>query len=152
MNYNDTLKKDIIKDLCTRLFVVGGQLESMGRERPELSAELREYAAELREIQTALNVYILQPLKTHGTQTGLKRAAASAANGKKGGRPPKHIAELKKRLAGLTDFCTDFEIRHSVEEWHTTPEYIEKDNARIQAENELERLLQEWQEKRTAKE
>lgn len=145
MDYTKAKYKDIMRDLCERMKLLCGQLYAIEKQRPEMAAEMDDYFRELTDIEQTARAYILSYLDRMGTQKGFMRARASKANGKKGGRPPKAISELRKRLAELNDYCTDFEIRHSVKEWNESTEYKAKDTERQQAEKELERLTQEWQ-------
>ena len=148
MDYTKAKNKDIMRDLCDRMKLLCGQLYAMEKDAPKLAAELDLYYRELADIESTARAYILESMDRVGTQKNFMRALASRKNGKRGGRPPKAITELRKRLAELNDYCTAFEIKHSVKEWHENREYQAKDAERIQAEKELENLLADWNAKR----
>ena len=112
MDYQTAKKKDILKDLCDRLKTLGGQFYAMEKERPELAAELDMYFRELSDIESTLNAYFLYPLKTHGNQKSYYKAKASRENGKRGGRPPKRIAELKRLIADLENELDEITDSH----------------------------------------
>lgn len=140
MDYVTGKRKDILKDICKRVKELSENLYKKHCENPEFIPY--DYFSELGKIETTLEHIILPYFEQMGTQKSFARAKASRENGKKGGRPPKAISELRKRLAALNDFCTD------VEEWSESTEYAAKDNERLQIETELKRITQEWERKR----
>lgn len=92
MDYTKSKNKEILRDLCERMRTLAGQLQ----DHPELYEELMD-------IERAANDYVLQSLEKVGTQKSEKRSRASRKNGKKGGRPPKEITELKRQINALQD-------------------------------------------------
>lgn len=112
MDYTKAKNKDIMRDLCDRMKLIAGQLYSMSRERPELAAELETYYRDLSDIESTARAYILYSLEKIGTQKGFMRARASRENGKKGGRPPKRITELKRQIADLESELDEITDRH----------------------------------------
>lgn len=101
--------------------VDGKQRTAVSREKIEvmkkISEEMRGKAKMLDEYNKAL--YARRGGKG---KTSPARKTASKANGKLGGRPPKEIAEAKKRLAELEDNA-DFsnpeyeEMRRKISDW-----------------------------------
>ena len=112
MDYTKAKNKEIMRDLCDRIKIIAGQLYAMGRTAPKLAAELEMYAKELWNIESTASTYILSSLEKVGTQKGVLRARASRENGKKGGRPPKRITELKRQIAALEIEIDDITDRH----------------------------------------
>lgn len=123
MEYENSKRKDILQDLCDRLNTVAGQLHAMGTRRADIAAELDEYSGEISDIEENARKYVLNSMQWTGTQKSELKATASRENGKKGGRPPKIITELKKRL---------FELE-------------ENDTERARINTEIERLTEEWE-------
>lgn len=152
MDYSKAKNKDILRDLCERMKTLSGQLYAMEKTAPNLAAELDLYYRELADIESTARAYILYSLDKVGTQKGFMRARASKENGKKGGRPPKAISEKRKHLEALNDFCTAFEIEHTFKEMEQSDEYNAKDRERQQIKKELDKLTQEWEQKRQDKE
>lgn len=152
MDYSKAKNKDILRDLCERMKTLSGQLYAMEKTAPNLAAELDMYYRELADIESTARAYILYSLDKVGTQKGFMRARASKENGKKGGRPPKAISEKRKRLAELNAFCTDFEIRHTFKDMEQSDEYNAKNKEAQQIKKELDKLTQEWEQKRQDKE
>ena len=112
MDYSKAKNKDILRDLCDRMNLIAGQLYSMGKQYPKLAAELETYQKELTDIESTARAYILYSLEKIGTQKGYMRAKASRENGKKGGRPPKRITELKRQIADLENELDEITDRH----------------------------------------
>lgn len=112
MDYSKAKNKDILRDLCDRINLIAGQLYSMGKQYPKLAAELETYQKELTDIESTARAYILYSLERIGTQKGYMRAKASRENGKKGGRPPKRITELKRQIADLENELDEITDRH----------------------------------------
>ena len=112
MDYSKAKNKDILRDLCDRINLIAGQLYSMSKENPKLAAELETYYKDLTDIESTARAYILYSLEKIGTQKGYMRAKASRENGKKGGRPPKRITELKRQIADLENELDEITDRH----------------------------------------
>lgn len=146
MDYSKAKNKDILRDLCDRMNLIAGQLYSMGKQYPKLASELEKYQKELSDIESTARAYILYSLEKIGTQKGFMRARASRENGKKGGRPPKRITELKRQIADLENELDEITDRHlratdtAGKVW--TFDEQEKTNKLQQLKGELYRLEQ----------
>ena len=149
MDYSKAKNKDIMRDLCDRIKVIAGQLYAMEKDNPKIAAELDMYFRDLSDIESTARAYILYSLEKVGTQKGFLRARASRENGKKGGRPPKRITELKKQIEDLESELDEITERHlsatdtAGKAW--TFDEQEKTNTLQRLKGELYRLEQERQ-------
>ena len=94
--------------------------------------ELNEKLYELRNEAQLLNFYN-RHLYAHRGRASLIKTISSKENGKKGGRPPKHISEAKKQLE---------ELRMKFIARELTP-------ADQQEQERLENLIHEWKKSKT---
>ena len=91
-------KTEEIKKSIIRLEEIQKTISSYDNENPEnLSLVAEKMKSELEN----LKLWIEMLYKYNGTSKSRAKVAASRENGKKGGRPPKFVTELKKQKAEL---------------------------------------------------
>ena len=91
-------KTEEIKKSIIRLEEIQKTISSYDNENPEnLSLVAEKMKSELEN----LKLWIGMLYKYNGTSKSRAKVAASRENGKKGGRPPKFVTELKKQKAEL---------------------------------------------------
>ena len=96
------------------------KINQQNTDKPEKLENSKVFIHELNDIEFQFN----QELKTlrfwfdslyryNGKSTSLSKKTASAKNGQKGGRPPKEISIMKKRISTLEDEIIP-ELNHKI--------------------------------------
>lgn len=120
-------------------------------ERAEEIRHLENIEFEMSQHLKSLRFWIGSLYSYNGKSTSRAKVAASQENGKKGGRPPKEITEMKKRRAELeslieeanreklvtTDFEREEELTRQIEDY---------ENERVGIEEKIEK----WKDERDA--
>ncbi len=121
-------------------------------EREEQNHHLENIEFEMGQAVKSLRLWIVSLYSYNGKSTSRAKVAASKENGKKGGRPPKEITNLKKRKMELEEsVLPDLRREKSVT---TDLELEEKLNLQIsEYENELAEInerLEKWNDDRSS--
>ena len=121
-------------------------------EREEQNHHLENIEFEMGQAVKSLRFWIGSLYSYNGKSTSRAKVAASKENGKKGGRPPKEITNLKKRKTELEEsVLPDLRREKSVT---TDLELEEKLNSQIsEYENELAEInerLEKWNDDRSS--
>ena|GEM_PF-933335 len=125
--------------------------EISGSERAEEIRHLENIEFEMSQHLKSLRFWIGSLYSYNGKSTSRAKVAASQENGKKGGRPPKEIMEMKKRRVELeslieeanreklvtTDFEREEELTRQIEDY---------ENERVRIEEKIEK----WKDERDA--
>ena len=120
-------------------------------ERAEEIRHLENIEFEMSQHLKSLRFWIGSLYSYNGKSTSRAKVAASQENGKKGGRPPKEITEMKNRRAELeflreeanreklvtTDFEREEELTRQIEDY---------ENERVRIEEKIEK----WKDERDA--
>ena len=120
-------------------------------ERAEEIRHIENIEFEMSQHLKSLRFWIGSLYSYNGKSTSRAKVAASQENGKKGGRPPKEITEMKKRRAELeflieeanreklvtTDFEREEELTRQIEDY---------ENERVRIEEKIEK----WKDEREA--
>lgn len=131
---------ELIKELLLISESLDAQLEELemnvdGKQRTAVSREeietMKKISEEMKDKTKMLDEYnkALYARRGGKGKTSPARKTASKANGKLGGRPPKEIAEAKKRLAELDDNAE-----------FSNPEY-----------EELQRKISDWRDEKLSR-
>ena len=120
-------------------------------EREEQNRHLENIEFEMGQAVKSLRFWIGSLYSYNGKSTSRAKVAASKENGKKGGRPPKEITNLKKRKTELEEnLLPELKREKSVT---TDLELEEKLNSQIsEYEKELETInekLEKWNDDRS---
>lgn len=100
-------QKDILIDTCNRLDGIAGKIKETA-DGGSIDA-LESVCAEILELSARLKINFLDRKE----RKSLVKDATSKANGKKGGRPPKALAELRKEVKALREEVEAIEKRHN---------------------------------------
>ena len=109
-------KTEEIKKSILRLEEIQRTIASYDSQAPE---KLSLIADKMKSELENLKLWIEMLYKYNGTSKSRAKVAASRENGKKGGRPPKFVTELKKQKAELVLLLENLhsqEIVSSIEE------------------------------------
>lgn len=99
--------------------------------------ELSNIAFELKQETNTLRFWIDSLYKYNGKSTSISKRNASANNGKKGGRPPKEISQMKKRIIELENEIIP-DLDHKIVMADSNEELEELQKKRHEASEELE--------------
>lgn len=128
-------KTEQIKKSIERLEEIQSAFESLAGEENLISL-----CQELKSEIENLKLWIGMLYKYNGTSRSNAKVAASRENGKKGGRPPKFVSELKKQKIELEALLSDLHKQQAV------AAFDEEEKLGLQAEK-AERELEEIEEK-----
>lgn len=128
-------KTEQIKKSIERLEEIQSAFESLAGEEKLLSL-----CQELKSEIENLKLWIGMLYKYNGTSRSNAKVAASRENGKKGGRPPKFVSELKRQKIELEALLSDLHTKQAV------AAFDEEEKLGLQAEK-AERELEEIEEK-----
>ena len=142
----------ILEDLQNQISIMNQLAKAKGQAGEE-NHHLENIEFEMAQAIKSLRFWIGSLYSYNGKSTSRAKVAASQENGKKGGRPPKKITELKKRREELEDkmlpelrreksVTTDLERESKLEE-----EISEYENELFIIEEKLER----WHEEKNLK-
>lgn len=142
----------ILEDLQNQISIMNQLAKAKGQAGEE-NHHLENIEFEMAQAIKSLRFWIGSLYSYNGKSTSRAKVAASQENGKKGGRPPKKITELKKRREELEDkmlpelrreksVTTDLERESQLEE-----EISEYENELFIIEEKLER----WHEEKNSK-
>ncbi|MBQ9909788.1 MAG: hypothetical protein IJM48_08335 [Treponema sp.] len=142
----------ILEDLQNQISIMNQLAKAKGQAGEE-NHHLENIEFEMAQAIKSLRFWIGSLYSYNGKSTSRAKVAASQENGKKGGRPPKKITELKKRREELEDkmlpelrreksVTTDLERESQLEE-----EISEYENELFIIEEKLER----WHEEKNLK-
>ena len=140
---------DALEDLRNQISIINqiGKAKSEEDERlsEEESHHLENIEFEMGQQLKSLRFWIGSLYSYNGKSTSNAKKAASKENGKKGGRPPKKITDMKKRRLELEQiiedlrkekiFATDFETEKNLE---TQLSEYEKEY------NEIDEKIENW--------
>ena len=98
--------------------------------------ELSNIAFELKQETNTLRFWIDSLYKYNGKSTSISKRNASANNGKKGGRPPKEISQMKKRIIELENEIIP-DLDHKIVMADSNEELENLKNDREKANDEL---------------
>ena len=125
--------------------------ENSESERAEEIRHLENIEFEMSQHLKSLRFWIGSLYSYNGKSTSRAKVAASQENGKKGGRPPKEITEMKNRRAELESLIeeanreklvtTDFEREEEL-----TRQIGDYENERVRIEEKIEK----WKDERDA--
>ena len=125
--------------------------ENSESERAEEIRHLENIEFEMSQHLKSLRFWIGSLYSYNGKSTSRAKVAASQENGKKGGRPPKEITEMKNRRAELESLIeeanreklvtTDFEREEEL-----TRQIEDCENERVRIEEKIEK----WKDERDA--
>lgn len=98
-------KTEIIKKSLAELEQIQNHLLQYSKDHPdkELDDIQFEFATQLKTVTSWYNMLY----ENNGKSTSRVKVAASRENGKKGGRPPKALAAMKKRKAQLEELIPE---------------------------------------------
>ena len=137
-----------LEDLQNQISIITRLAAGQGREDEEIH-HLQNIEFEMGQQLKSLRFWIGSLYSYNGKSTSKAKKSASQENGKKGGRPPKEITQMKKRRIELeslleearrekittTDFEKEEELAREIEEY-------EKEIS------EIEEKLEKWNEER----
>lgn len=104
-SYAMSRKTEIIKKSLSELEEIQKKLREYSQEHPD--KELDDLQFEFgSQLKTVISWYKML-YENNGKSTSRVKVAASRENGKKGGRPPKALAEMKKRKAYLEELIPE---------------------------------------------
>ena len=114
-----------LEDLQNQISIINSLSEAKGEENEE-SRHLQNIEFEMKQAITSLKFWIDSLYSYNGKSTSNAKKSASKENGKKGGRPPKEITQLKRRkteleeilipeLKGQKNLTLDFEREEKIE-------------------------------------
>ena len=104
---------------------------------PEINdRELENICFELNQEVKNLNFWFSSLYSYNGKSTSYAKKSASRENGKKGGRPPKEISLLKKRIAELTEVVVP-DLQHKIKFTNDAEEEASLREELRQAQKEL---------------
>jgi len=128
-------KTDEIKKSITRLEEIHSKIYKIFNDENVNSLDLVQQ--EMKSELTNLKLWIDMLYKYNGTSKSHAKVNASRENGKKGGRPPKAVTELKKKKAELEG------LLDAIHSQSVTAAFDEEENLRNQAalyEKQLEEI------------
>lgn len=128
-------KTEQIKKSIERLEEIQSAFESLAGEENLISL-----CQELKSEIENLKLWIGMLYKYNGTSRSNAKVAASRENGKKGGRPPKFVSELKKQKIELEALLSDLHTKQAV------ADFDEEEKLNLQA-RKAKRELEEIEEK-----
>ena len=128
-------KTEQIKKSIGRLEEIQSAFESLAGEENLISL-----CQELKSEIENLKLWIGMLYKYNGTSRSNAKVAASRENGKKGGRPPKFVSELKKQKIELEALLSDLHTKQAV------ADFDEEEKLNLQA-RKAKRELEEIEEK-----
>lgn len=117
---------DSLEDLQNQISIINQfSKANENQNREETSRHLENIEFEMAQQLKSLRFWIGSLYSYNGKSTSKAKKAASQENGKKGGRPPKEITQMKKRLKELRDetipdlkrellVTTDFEVEEKL--------------------------------------
>ena len=122
-------KTEQIKKSIERLEEIQSAFESLFGDEKNLSL-CQQMKSEIEN----LKLWIGMLYKYNGTSRSNAKVAASRENGKKGGRPPKFVSELKKQKMELEALLSDLHKKSAV------ADFDEEEKLSFEAENAESRL------------
>lgn len=140
-------KTEIIKKSLAELEKIQNHLMEYSREHPdkELDDLQFEFKTRLKNVTSWYNMLY----ENNGKSTSKVKVAASRENGKKGGRPPKALAEMKKRKAQLEELIPDLVKKISYARFYEEETKFAADKTLAEIElKELEEKIEEFLQKR----
>lgn len=105
--------KDILKDICNRLEILEKSITDFTLDDnfpAQYRQSLEAFTAEIQDIRIEATFRVLSVFDKFGTKKTFAKKVASIANGKKGGRPPKRIAETKNNIRELEEELKQIEV------------------------------------------
>jgi hypothetical protein len=128
-------KTDEIKKSIARLEEIQQKLYESSGSEGEGALLCEQMKSELQN----LKLWIDMLYKYNGTSKSNAKVAASRENGKKGGRPPKFVSDLKKQKTELEALLSDLHTRQisaSFEDEENLNQQAEKANLELDAVNQ----------------
>ena len=119
-----------------KILLEKGFAEQQTKDSEINGRELENICFELNQEVKNLNFWFSSLYSYNGKSTSYAKKSASRENGKKGGRPPKEISLLKKRIAELTEVVVP-DLQHKIKFTNDAEEEASLREELRQAQKEL---------------